>query len=82
MDKFWQLLGESVIIQGFLAVATTLAVIFLVCVGKPIPQELSGGWLLILGFFFGSKGEVGVRKALQSVVQPSSGSSGAPADEG
>jgi len=69
MTKFWELLEESVIIQGTLALATTGAVIYEVVAKGTVTQELLGGWLLILGFFFGSKGQVQVQKAVKTIAK-------------
>lgn len=69
MTKFWELLEESVIIQGTLALATTGAVIYLSVIGRAVPQELAMGWLATIGFFFGSKGEVQAKKIVREMRQ-------------
>lgn len=55
MDKFWELLKESVIVQGILTLALTGAVIYLTCTGQEIPGLLADAFLLVMGFYFGSK---------------------------
>ena len=55
MDKFWQLLEESVIVQGVMTLMVWGAIIYLVVVGKPVPDILSAGGMGIMGFWFGSK---------------------------
>lgn len=67
MPMFWELMEESVIVQGLLALATTGAVIYLSVIGHPIPDELAMGWLATIGFFFGSKGEVQAKKIVKEM---------------
>jgi hypothetical protein len=55
MDKFWQLLEESVIVQGVMTLMVWGAIIYLVVAVKPVPDILSAGGMGILGFWFGSK---------------------------
>jgi hypothetical protein len=62
MDKFWQLLEESVIVQS----AVTLILIATLCVmllrGQPIPDLLSSITFAVLGFWFGSKVQLAISK--------------------
>ena len=55
MSKFWELLEQSVLIQGTLALAFSGAIIAMYVTGKPVPQELVALVSLILGYFFGAK---------------------------
>jgi len=55
MTKFWELLEQSVIIQGILALAFSGAIITLYITGQAVPQELVALVSLILGYFFGAK---------------------------
>ena len=55
MQKFWQLLEESVIIQGIVTVALIGAMIYLWVSGQDVPSELYAFGGLVLGYYFGSK---------------------------
>ena len=55
MRKFWDLLKESVIIQGLITLAVIGTICYLVIAGQEVPSELWSWGALILGFFFGSK---------------------------
>ena len=52
---FWDLFKQSVILQAIMALAMLGAIIYLVCVGRPVPEILAWGFSLILGFYFGTK---------------------------
>ena len=57
MSKFWELLQESVIVQGVVTVALvgTLCAMFLM--GRVVPDLLMQITLLVLGFWFGAKSQ-------------------------
>ena len=55
MDRFWDLLERSVIVQGVLTLLFGATVCALAILAKPISQELWTALALILGFWFGSK---------------------------
>lgn len=55
MDKFWDLLRESVIIQGIIVIMILGLIAYLLGTGQEVPEPLWSAMLLILGFFFGSK---------------------------
>jgi membrane-bound ClpP family serine protease len=55
METFWTLLKESVILQAILTVGIWAAVIYLIVVGKEVPEVLTMAANLVLGFYFGSK---------------------------
>lgn len=57
MDKLFDLLRESVLVQGLLALSVIGVVLYLAVQGKEIPRDLWGLTALILGFYFGSKVE-------------------------
>ena len=61
MAKFWELLEESVLIQALMTLAILGAILYLVVQGKPVPDILTNAFLLILGFYFGSKSTVMVK---------------------
>jgi len=66
MSKFWELLEESVLIQALMALSMLGAIIYLVIQQIPVPDILTNGFLLILGFYFGSKSTV----MAKSLVKP------------
>lgn len=49
------LLRESVLVSGFIAVGCIGAVIYLSVAGRPIPDILSNVAMVVVGFFFGGK---------------------------
>jgi hypothetical protein len=55
MDRFWELLERSVIIQSTLALVCVLVVCYLYVTGQEVPDSLVNVIMLILGFYFGSK---------------------------
>jgi len=55
MDKFLDLLAESVIVSGIIALACIGAVVYLAVVGQPIPDVLVNICMIVVGFFFGGK---------------------------
>ena len=55
MDKFWELLKESVILQAVLTVGIWGAVITMTVQEKQVPEFLLNAAYIVLGFYFGSK---------------------------
>jgi len=55
MTTFWTLFKESVILQGLLTLMLWGAIIYLVVIGRTVPDILSAGGMGILGFWFGTK---------------------------
>ena len=55
MDRFWDLLERSVIIQGALTLAFAGTVCAMTLMSKPVSQEIWTALAVILGFWFGSK---------------------------
>ena len=55
MNKFWELLKESVIIQSVIALVlvSTICIIFLK--SGEVPKELMSLVYLVVGFYFGAK---------------------------
>jgi len=57
MQKFWELLERSVIVQGLLTLGVTTVVCYLAIKGAEAPKDL---WTLLglaWGFYFGSKAQ-------------------------
>ena len=67
MDKFLELLEESVLIQATMALGLLGTIIYLVVNKMPVPEILTNGFLLILGFYFGSKTAVEARKTAETL---------------
>jgi len=55
MAKFWELFKSSVVLQFTLALVVSATVCALYLMGRDVPRELMGAWMLILGFVFGQK---------------------------
>ena len=52
---FWELFKTSIIMQSLLAVLITLTICAMYLLGREVPMELTAAWMLLLGFFFGTK---------------------------
>jgi len=70
MDKFWELLEDSVIIQAVLTLGVWTSIIVMVIMGRAIPEILSAGGYTILGFWFGSKAAALVTRTAAAMRQP------------
>lgn len=55
MDKFWQLLKESVITQGVITVALVLSACYLYVTGQEVPATLLQLCTAAVGYFLGAK---------------------------
>jgi len=66
MNRFWQLLAESVIFQGLLALIVVGATVYLLFLGREVPKELWGLLGLILGYYFGTKGQQTIQAFVRS----------------
>jgi len=62
---FWELLRESVLVQGFVTVCFVVAFIVLACLGRPIPDLFSNVLLMVIGYWFGTY----TQKAAQSTIK-------------
>lgn len=62
MRKFWDLVKESVIIQGVITLGFVGTTCYLWATGQPVPQELWTANTIVLGFFFGAKVQQTVTK--------------------
>lgn len=63
MDKFWELLRESVIISGVLALALIGGVIYLAVTAQPIPEILAALAGTAVGYFMGGKAKTAIEIA-------------------
>lgn len=71
--KFMDLVEQSVVFQGILAVSVVGAVVYLSCVGRPVPDQLSSLALIVVGFFFGSKATNSVSRANMDTIRAMKG---------
>lgn len=69
VSKFWELLEESVLIQAIMALGMLGSIIYLVVAQLPVPDILVNGFLLILGFYFGSKSTVEAKKTVDKLTK-------------
>jgi len=63
MDKFWELLQESVIVQAAITLCLVVTTCYLVATGQAVPELLSTSLMLVLGFYFGSKVQRHIERA-------------------
>lgn len=68
MSKFWELLEQSVIIQGTLALAIIGTMLYMLVQQMEIPKELWGLGGMILGSYFTGKGVAQARSQLQRAL--------------
>jgi hypothetical protein len=57
MENFWKLFRESVIMQAIIALVLVSVISYLYIAGKEVPEALVQAFMLVLGFFFGSRSE-------------------------
>lgn len=57
MQKFYELLKESVIVQGIIALVVLCAIVYLYITTGNAPTELVSIFMVILGFYFGGKAQ-------------------------
>lgn len=65
LNKFLDLLRESIIIQGFITLTMVGVCGYLWASGQPVPDDLQKALWLVLGFFFGGKVQQLVMKGLR-----------------
>ena len=63
--KFLQLLEDSVILQATLTIGIWGVALYMAVAARPIPDLVSTGAALILGFYFGQKQAQAVRRAIK-----------------
>jgi len=57
MESFWKLMRESVIMQAIIALVLLGVISYLYIEGRDVPEALVQAFMLVLGFFFGSRSE-------------------------
>ena len=55
MEKFAELLEESVIVSGLIALMCIGSVCYLAIMARPVPDVLINIAMIVVGFFFGGK---------------------------
>ena len=55
MSKFWDLVKESVILQGIVTLLLLGVACYLWTMGQEVPEQLSDLLQLVVGFWLGSK---------------------------
>jgi hypothetical protein len=69
MIKFWELLQESVIIQGVVTLVLVVTLCTMFITGKPIPELLGAITTLVLGFWFGTKSQRAIVTATKAMAE-------------
>ncbi len=57
MDRFWDALQNSTILQASISTILVLTICYLFIAGRPIPELLASLTTLVFGFWFGSKSQ-------------------------
>lgn len=55
MDKFWDLLKSSVLVQAVITLVLLLTIVYMYIAGIEVPDTLTSAFMAVLGFYFGSK---------------------------
>lgn len=63
MNKFLDLLRESVIVQGTVTLALVGTICYLALAGRDVPEYVVAASGLALGYFFGSKTQQRIERA-------------------
>lgn len=63
LDKFIELLKQSVVLQASLTVMIWGVMMYLIVIGRPVPDILLSAGNIILGFYFGSKSQLYINNA-------------------
>jgi hypothetical protein len=61
MDRFWDLLERSVIVQGLVTLLFTIVILVMLCLGRAIPDQVWIAFGAILGFWFGTKSQAEIQ---------------------
>lgn len=57
MNRFFDLLEQSTLISGIIALGLVGTSCYLAITGQPIPDMLAAATMAVVGFFFGAKTE-------------------------
>lgn len=64
-----QMLRESTLIQGTLTLMVTVVWLVMMASGKPVPDVMNGIEGIIVGYYFGTKSQLGARTIVQDFVK-------------
>ena len=65
MNKFWELFGQSVIVQALIALVMVVAICYMYVTAQEVPESLVLAFGTILGFYFGSKTQTSIQKRVK-----------------
>jgi hypothetical protein len=68
MERFWELLQESVLVQGSVTLVLVVTLCFMFATGRPVPDTLIGFAMLVLGFWFGTKSQRAIVTTTKAMV--------------
>lgn len=66
MNRFWDMLEASIIVQGVVTVGLIGSMIYLWVTGRAVPNELYVFGSLVLGFWFGTKSQFALQQRAHS----------------
>jgi len=72
MDQFWQLMKESVIVQGILTIMVVGAWLIMLSRATPVPAGLELIVGTVVGFYFGGKSQLGIINGLNKAAENAS----------
>jgi len=67
MERFWNAWNKNTVVSGVLAVGLLGLVGYCVVAGKEIPDTISHGFIGLIAWFFGAKGQDETRRAVAAV---------------
>jgi len=65
MERFWELLEESIILQGFITMVFAGSYCYLTVTGQQIPDGLDNMMWAVLAFWFGTKSQAAVSSTIK-----------------
>lgn len=68
MSKFWELLEESVLIQGLVTLGVVYTTMYMMATGQEMPDLLTAIVTLVLGFYFGQKSQQALTTTIKRMI--------------
>ena len=68
MSRLLELLESGVLVQGIVTLICIGVIAYLYTIGKEVPDTLVNIVLIILGFWFGSKGKADTERSTEQIV--------------
>lgn len=62
MKGFWELFKTSVIVQAIIALMLLATICYMFATGQDVPESLINSFMVVLGFYFGSKVQTSIMK--------------------